>query len=75
MGRLFWEFGSGYTIKEYHSAKNVGDEGWNHTSILLKPLSYDPEFEDVKLTEDELDSFKVIGVFEGVLEPIEYCTK
>jgi DUF2075 family protein/SOS-response transcriptional repressor LexA/predicted GIY-YIG superfamily endonuclease len=61
------EFGSGYTIKEYHSSKNVNDEGWNHTSILLKPLSYDPKFEDIKLTEDELDSFKVIGVFEGVL--------
>ncbi|MNY23686.1 hypothetical protein D3C86_1573620 [compost metagenome] len=61
------EFGSGYTIKEYHSSKNVNDEGWNHTSILLKPLSYDPKFEAIKLIDDELDSFKVIGVFEGVL--------
>jgi DUF2075 family protein/SOS-response transcriptional repressor LexA/predicted GIY-YIG superfamily endonuclease len=61
------EFGSGYTVKEYHSAKNVGDEGWNHTSIVLKPLSYDPKFQNIKLTEDELDSFKVIGIFEGVL--------
>jgi DUF2075 family protein len=61
------DFGSGYTVKEYHSEKNIGDERWNHTLIVLKPLSYDPEFVDIELSEDELTNFKVIGFFERVL--------
>jgi DUF2075 family protein len=61
------DFGSNYTVKEYTSTKNVGDDQWHHQSITLKPLSYDPKFEDIIIPEDELIDFRVIGIFECVL--------
>lgn len=61
------DFGSGYTVKAYHSEKVVTDEGWQHSTISLQPLSNDLSFEAIKLAEDELTDFKVIGVFERVL--------
>lgn len=62
------EFGSGYTVKEYHSVKTVSDEGWRHESIKLKPLSTLEEYEDIVLSEDDLLNFKVIGIFDRVIE-------
>ncbi|MCE2786814.1 MAG: DUF2075 domain-containing protein [Sphingobacteriales bacterium] len=62
------EFGSGYTVKEYHSVKNISDEGWKHDSIRLKPLSNLEEYEDIVLSEDDLLNFKVVGIFERVIE-------
>lgn len=62
------EFGSGYTIKEYHSVKNVSDEGWMHESIRLKPLSTLEAYEDIVLTEGELLNFKVVGIFDRVIK-------
>ncbi len=60
-------FGSGYTVKEYHSKKNIDDEQWHHESITLRPLSYDSGFKEIKIVEDELSNLKVIGIFECVL--------
>lgn len=62
------EFGSGYTIKEYNSVKNVSDEGWKHESIRLKPLSNLEEYEDIVLSEDDLLNFKIVGIFDRVIE-------
>lgn len=61
------DFGSGYTVKEYRSKKNIENESWRHESILLKPLSDIPEYSDIELSHDELIDLKVIGVFECVL--------
>lgn len=61
------DFGSGYTVKEYHSAKHFENNQWNHQSISLCPLSYDPGFETIELEEDDLQSLKVVGIFVGVL--------
>lgn len=61
------DFGSCYTIKEYRSKKKVDDGQWSHESIVLKPLTYEPEYNDIIITEDELTSFEVIGIFECVL--------
>ena len=61
------DFGSSYTVKEYRSKKNIKNEIWSHESIILKPLSYDIEYQDIVLEEDELSTLKVIGVFECVL--------
>jgi DUF2075 family protein/DNA replication protein DnaC len=60
--------GSNYTVKEYQSEKRTHGEEWRHSSIFLKPLSYDAEFEPIELVEDELSRLKVIGIFECVLE-------
>jgi DUF2075 family protein/DNA replication protein DnaC len=61
------DFGSGYTVKVYYSEKVVTDEGWQHSTISLQPLSDDLSYETIELTEDELTDFKVVGVFERVL--------
>lgn len=61
------DYGSGYTIKEYHSTKDVSEESFRHVSIILKPLSYDDSFEDVILFEDEVIDFQIRGIFKKVL--------
>lgn len=61
------EFGSGYTVKEYHSVKENSDEGWRHESIILKPLSTLEEYENVLLSEDDLLNFRVVGIFDRVI--------
>jgi len=62
------DFGAGYTIKEYHSTKNTENDQWNHQTIILKPLSYNIEYNNIELKDDELENLKVIGVFECVLK-------
>lgn len=61
------DFGSGYTLKEYRSKKNVDNETWSHTSIVLKPLSHNLEYSDIELSQDELVDLQVIGIFECVI--------
>ena len=61
------DFGSGYTIKEYHSKKVVEESIWFHESIILKPLSHNPDYQDILIAGDELTTLRVIGVFERVL--------
>ena len=61
------DFGSGYTVKEYNSKKFSNNDQWGHQSITLKPLSYNSEYKEIEITEDESVSLKVIGIFEMVL--------
>ena len=59
--------GSGYTVKEYRSKKKSDNDQWAHESIVLKPLTNATGYSDIDIQEEELSSFKVIGVFECVL--------
>ncbi len=61
------DFGSGYTVKEYHSKKKSENDQWEHESITLKPLSYNSEYEPIEITGDESVNLKVVGIFEMVL--------
>ena len=61
------DFGSGYTVKEYSSTKQSNHDSWMHESITLKPLSFETNFEPIILKEDELEDFKIIGMFEMIL--------
>lgn len=61
------DFGSGFTVKEYHSKKQVGEDGWHHEKISLMPLSYDAKYEPIELEESELVWVVVVGVFQSVL--------
>ena len=61
------DFGSGYTVKEYRSKKNIESDSWSHSSIILKPLSYNLEYTDIVLSQDDLVDLNVIGIFECVL--------
>lgn len=61
------ETGSCYTVKEYSSIKNISEEQWSHQSITLKPLSDNSEYKSIELVGDEINSLKVVGIFECVL--------
>lgn len=59
--------GSCYTVKEYHSTKAQKGGEWRHESICLKPVSNDPAYQKLVLSEDQIDRFRVIGIFLQVL--------
>jgi DUF2075 family protein/DNA replication protein DnaC len=61
------DYGTGYTIKKYLSTKTFSEESFRHDSIVLKPISYDDSFEDLVLSEDEITTFRVRGIFKRVL--------
>jgi DUF2075 family protein len=61
------DFGSGYTVKEYHSKKNSNAENWRHESITLKPLSFELEYQNLVLDSENLVDFRVKGIFISVL--------
>ncbi len=61
------DFGAGYTVKSYHSEKEIGQESWSHKAIILKPLSNNLGYEDIILAEDEISELKVVGIFVCVL--------
>ncbi len=58
-----FEFGSGYTVKEYHSIKESNEDGWRHESIILKPLSTNDNYKNIELKGDSLISFRIVGIF------------
>lgn len=61
------DFGSGYTVKEYHSKKVFDNDNWSHSSITLKPLSDNSNYENLILEDEDLINFKVKGIFVKVL--------
>ena len=61
------EMGGCYTIKEYESKKTIDEDHWQHSEIILKPLSNDPSYEPIYLRDEETTAFKVLGVFVKVL--------
>jgi len=61
------EFGSGYTVKEYQSSKSISEEEWSHESITLKPLSDRDEYNKIVLGDDDINDFRVVGIFVSVL--------
>lgn len=61
------DLGSCYTIKEYESKKYQDENGWKHKTIILKPQSFEDSYSAIELKDDELNTFKVIGIFDRVL--------
>jgi hypothetical protein len=61
------DFGSGYTVKVYHSLKAMDNEIWQHEAIMLKPHSTIKDYKDIVLENDALTEFKVLGIFQKVL--------
>jgi SOS-response transcriptional repressor LexA len=61
------DFGSGFTVKLYQSKKEITEDNWQHTSIILSPKSNNPNFKPIVLNGDELTDLKVLGVFVAVL--------
>ena len=57
------DFGSSFTVKEYHSEKKISENSWSHKSIVLKPLSFDSSFESIELKDEDLTELRIIGEF------------
>ena len=61
------DFNSAFTIKTYSSEKNITEEGWEHTSIVLRPNSYDDSYKNIIINEENAERMRVIGEFVSVL--------
>ena len=64
------DFNSAFTIKTYLSEKSVSEETWSHTSIVLRPNSFDTSYQDIVITEENAAEMRVVGVFVRVLEGV-----
>ncbi|MDB9744036.1 DUF3427 domain-containing protein [Fibrobacterales bacterium] len=68
-GSMDNDYNSSFTIKTYSSQKVAMDGGsWEHTSIILKPNSYESEFQDIILNEEDCNDMRVVGEFVTVIE-------
>jgi hypothetical protein len=46
----------------------MGADGWRHQAIILKPRSFNSKYQNIVLEEEELATFKVIGLFVCVVD-------
>ena len=61
------DFNSAFTIKVYSSEKEISDEGWMHTSIVLRPNSFDDSFKNIIINEEDGAGMRVVGEFVRIL--------
>ncbi|MGE4242873.1 DNA/RNA helicase domain-containing protein [Ramlibacter sp.] len=57
--------GGSYTVKMYSSEKRVEGDGWVHSKIVLSPLSSDPRYLPIELTDE--GDFAVVAELVVVL--------
>ena len=62
------DFNSAFTIKTYSSEKIIDRDGWHHTSIVLRPNSYDISYGNIIINEDNGAEMRVVGEFIKVLK-------
>ena len=62
------DFNSAFTIKTYSSEKTISDEGWQHTSIVLRPNSFDDNYENIIINSENGTEMRVVGEFIKVLK-------
>jgi superfamily II DNA or RNA helicase/HKD family nuclease len=61
------DFNSAFTIKTYSSEKVITDESWEHTSIILRPNSFDPSYKNIIINEENGMGMRVVGEFVKIL--------
>lgn len=61
------DFNSAFTIKTYSSEKEITDEGWKHTSIILRPNSYNPSYENIIINEENGSNMRIVGEFIKII--------
>jgi hypothetical protein len=61
------DFNSAFTIKTYSSEKIVTEEGWEHTSIVLRPNSIDTSYKNIIINEENGEKMRVVGEFVKIL--------
>ena len=62
------DFHSAFTIKTYSSEKLISEEGWKHTSIVLRPNSFDDSYSNISINEEDAAGMRVVGEFVKILE-------
>ena len=66
------DFNSAFTIKTYSSEKSVSEETWGHTSVVLRPNSFDSSYQNIIITAENAPEMRVVGEF---LEIFKDCKK
>ncbi|MGV3753849.1 MAG: DNA/RNA helicase domain-containing protein [Verrucomicrobiota bacterium] len=61
------DYSASFTIKSYHSEKERTEDGWQHSRIVLKPMSNDPHYLDINLEKDEVQEMRVLGEYVAII--------
>jgi superfamily II DNA or RNA helicase/HKD family nuclease/SOS-response transcriptional repressor LexA len=64
------DFNSAFTVKTYSSKKIITDDGWYHSSIVLRPNSYDNNYENIIIDDENSIGMRVVGEFVKVLHTL-----
>jgi superfamily II DNA or RNA helicase/HKD family nuclease len=62
------DFNSAFTIKTYSSEKILMEHNWEHTSIVLRPNSFDSSYQNIIITEQNASEMRVVGEFIRILK-------
>jgi len=62
-----YDFNSAFTIKTYSSEKVVSEAGWEHTSIVLRPNSFDSSYKNIVINKDNGSEMRVVGEFVSII--------
>lgn len=62
------DFNSAFTIKTYTSEKNITEDNWTHTSIVLRPNSYDSSYQNIVISDDNVDGMRVVAEYVRILK-------
>lgn len=61
------DFNSAFTIKTYASEKIINEEGWTHTSIILRPNSIDSTYKEIVINEENGRNMRIVGEFITII--------
>lgn len=61
------DFNSAFTIKTYSSEKIISADGWEHSSIVLRPNSFDNSYKNIVIDEENGSNMRVIGEFISII--------
>ena len=61
------DFNSAFTIKTYSSEKRISEDSWSHTSIVLRPNSFESKYENIIIKEEDGANMRIVGEFVEVL--------
>lgn len=61
------DFNSAFTIKTYSSEKIISADGWEHSSIVLRPNSFDNSYKNIVIEQENGSNMRVIGEFISII--------
>ncbi|MEZ4907197.1 MAG: S24 family peptidase [Saprospiraceae bacterium] len=61
------DFNSSFTIKTYSSEKIISEDNWEHSSIVLRPNSYDNSYKNIIITDENAETMRIVGEFINIL--------